>query len=696
MDTSKVELLYCKSKVYIHPSKSSKDNIAGYLALIRPNGASDLDILLSWVPEYLIRQSKDDFDNYVQVDLDPKSGAISESNRVMVSPPPSNARSSHAFSIAIRELFSIQVRQPSLGWWWGSLLFYTRTQVTLPALFFHDSESQSTVDEQKRNCESFEPFSDSGELSWGGMSFLSVLRKHAKLVDATVERGLLLVNPDVADKLSFSPAAAKLVKTQPGDENIAKLSKAWEDAKWGLMEKLAAVTRFSRKAGQQVLDRTPANVKAMLKVPEVEQLSNDFDSARIYLAEWALGIAENSDPRYDVVWMDSYDDLISSVGATDEEYDVISLANSVERRNPVTLEEWNSFFDLSGRLALTQTEVLDRIFHGGLEPSVRSEGWLFLLGVFPWDSNAIERQSIVSEKRNEYYRLKRHWWDDTERQNNDEFWKDQKHRIEKDVLRTDRHLEIFGQSDIPHPDPDSRFASQGANPHLEQMKDMLITYNEYNENLGYIQGMSDLLSPLYVVLQDDALAFWAFCQFMRRMERNFLRDQSGMHDQLKTLESLVRFMLPQLFEHLEKAESTHFFFFFRMLLVWYKREFEWSAVLRLWEVLWTDYYSSQFHLFLALAILDLNKEVIMAQLHHFDEVLKYINELGESLDIDVVLVRAEQLFQRFSNTIDLIDRRRKDGQHATLPSVPESLRQLRDRKIVEVRETVRPEGATGG
>ncbi|PRT54181.1 hypothetical protein B9G98_01801, partial [Wickerhamiella sorbophila] len=171
---------------------TSKDNIAGYLALIRPDGASDLDILLSWVPEYLIRQSKDDFDNYVQVDLDPESGAISETSRVMVSPPPLNARSSHAFSIAVKDLFSIQVRQPSLGWWWGSLLFYTRTQVTLPALFFHDLESESTVNEQKRNCESFEPFSDSGDLYWGGQSFLKELRKYVKLVDATVERGLLL------------------------------------------------------------------------------------------------------------------------------------------------------------------------------------------------------------------------------------------------------------------------------------------------------------------------------------------------------------------------------------------------------------------------------------------------------------------------------------------------------------------------
>ena len=49
------------------------------------------------------------------------------------------------------------------------------------------------------------------------------------------------------------------------------------------------------------------------------------------------------------------------------------------------------------------------------------------------------------------------------------------------------------------------------------MKDMLRTYNEYNKELGYVQGMSDLMAPIYAVLQDDAIAFWGFVRFMDRM-----------------------------------------------------------------------------------------------------------------------------------------------------------------------------------
>ena len=230
--------------------------------------------------------------------------------------------------------------------------------------------------------------------------------------------------------------------------------------------------------------------------------------------------------------------------------------------------------------------------------------------------------------------------------------------IEKDVHRTDRHIPLFLGEDIPHPDPDSPFAESGTNVHMEQMKDMLLTYNEYNPSLGYVQGMSDLLSPIYAVMQDDALAFWGFEAFMQRMERNFLRDQSGMREQLLTLDQLVQLMDPALHLHLQKAESTNFFFFFRMLLVWFKREFNWTDTLRLWESLWTDFYSANFHLFIALAILEKHRDVIIQHLQHFDEVLKYINDLSGSIDLPSTLLRAQALFRRFQRTVEAIDKKK--------------------------------------
>lgn len=204
------------------------------------------------------------------------------------------------------------------------------------------------------------------------------------------------------------------------------------------------------------------------------------------------------------------------------------------------------------------------------------------------------------------------------------------------------------------------------------MKDMLLTYNEHNRDLGYVQGMSDLLAPIYAIEQDDAVAFWGFTRFMDRMERNFLRDQSGMRLQLLTLDQLVQLLDPKLYEHLAKVDSTNFFFFFRMLLVWFKREFEFEDILRMWEGLWTDYLSANFHLFMAAAILEKHRDVIMNHLKGFDEVLKYVNELSGRIDLASTTVRAEALFRRFQRVVEKID---KQGNFPAAPIVRQRLPQ---------------------
>ena len=162
---------------------------------------------------------------------------------------------------------------------------------------------------------------------------------------------------------------------------------------------------------------------------------------------------------------------------------------------------------------------------------------------------------------------------------------------------------------------------------LESLSNILLTYHMYEPTLGYVQGMSDLLSPLYAVIRDESETFAAFKMFMTRMSSNFAEDQQGMHGQLVLLERLISFMRPGLHRHLEEAGALHLFFCFRWLLIWFKREFSFDDIMRLWEVLWTDNLGQQFHIFVALAILDQHQEVIMEHLYGFDEILKVFSRV---------------------------------------------------------------------
>lgn len=118
----------------------------------------------------------------------------------------------------------------------------------------------------------------------------------------------------------------------------------------------------------------------------------------------------------------------------------------------------------------------------------------------------------------------------------------------------------------------------------------------------------------------------------------------------------MKFMDPALHKHFERADSTNLFCCFRWLLIWFKREFEFDKVLRLWEVLFSDYLCKDMHLFVALAILDTHRDVFIDHLRNFDEILKYINDLSGTIDVEDTLKRAEVLFALFERRLTRLER----------------------------------------
>lgn len=686
---------YAKSKVYLHPTKSNKDNVPGYLILSRPLGpATDKDVLMRFVPESSISTKDKTIYQEIDLEIDDKPG---RRKRTVSAPEPD----SYGFVVAIALIYLIQVRKPSPGWWYGSLIVHLKTGKQMPVLFFHDDELPLTVAKQQLMNRNFDTFSKDGLVHWGGADFLDRLGKLIKTERLTVEPSVVLVDPLSADLTNFAPLSEPK-PAQPKKPAFPDVNKMLANAKWKVLETVALFGQKTRnQMADLVEDHVPSAVlQLVMRQPEVQRILTEFDSARVYLARWAAQVKEEAELLQRKYMLDDavYTRINRELGAevlTPEE------VGQVSRRKPVSAVEWRGFFDHSGSLLVTVSEVKQRVFHGGIEPEARPEAWLFLLGVYPWESTDSERKTLRESLVTGYADFKRRWIEDEQKRGTD-FWKDQKTRIEKDVHRNDRHLAIFQKSaeeEAASDDDDQWDLAIISNRHLFALREILLTFNEYNDRLGYVQGMTDLLLPIYVILQDETLSFWAFAKFMDRMERNFVRDQSGMKRQMETLNALVQFMLPDLYKHLEKCELTDLFFFFRALLVWYKREFPWDDVLVLWEALFTDLYSSQFHLFVALAILSDNERIIKQNLRHFDEVLKYMNDLSGHMKLDHVLMRAELLFLRFKRMIDLIDKenllRLLRGELYEAHVNPD-LRKLLSKELVMQKETVRPEGAGGG
>lgn len=479
-----VKLLYAKSKVYMHPTASARDNVGGWVGLMEgkpqaettpasPGSSTSakarLDekssLLLAWVTEGSLGVETSEM--YTKVEL--SDGGSPPKQTYLVPPPPVISSrtsplgnlSTSSFAISLSQIYSILVRPPSTGWWFGSLIINTRQGDSFPALFFHDSECQSTIDQRKRlQRENFEISGDGGRgMFWGGDEVLRWLKRYVTVERSSQEPSVYLIDPSEADRLSFgsggrlAPDKVKNVLEGKGKEADSKvspqsrtrdaqadpISQALKSARWSFLEKMSQVTTFTRRTAQAVAENKniPPQVRRLMQNPQVQTMSDEFDSARLYLARWAMGIAEQSErERSQRIW--TAKEVMEMESSEVGEFELLDAQGlSLEdKRRPVTSEEWNSYFNTrTGKLEKTPDEIKERIFHGGLSPDdgVRKEAWLFLLGVYDWNSTKEERHAKMNSLRDEYIRLKGSWWermvDEQGTLEEREWWKEQRMRI---------------------------------------------------------------------------------------------------------------------------------------------------------------------------------------------------------------------------------------------------------------------------
>lgn len=365
----------------------------------------------------------------------------------------------YAFAVPVSDIYSLLVRPPSLGWWFGSLVINTRAGQSMPALFFHDSECESTILQKKQRAkERFDPFGDDGNLFWGGDEVLRWLRRYVHVERSTADPSVYMIDPSEEDKIGFGQKetagtvkdqqnasnknkSGKTDKQRPPDASMDPLTKALKETRWKILEQLSKVTTFTRRTAQDIADnpKMPPQVRRLMRNPEVQTLQDEFDSARLYLARWAMGIAEQSEKEKNQrIW--TANDVLELEESSVGDFEILDMElgkmGLQDRRKPVTMKEWQGYFDpKTGKLQVTADEVKERIFHGGLDPDdgVRKEAWLFLLGFYPWESTADERKAILHSKRDEFIRIKGAWWermvDGSSTTEDNEWWKEQKGRI---------------------------------------------------------------------------------------------------------------------------------------------------------------------------------------------------------------------------------------------------------------------------
>lgn len=313
---------------------------------------------------------------------------------------------------------------------------------------------------------------------------------------------------------------------------------------------------------------------------------------------------------------------------------------NVVRGTPLTAKQWCEFQSEDGRISDVE-RVKEVIYRGGCEHELRTEVWKYLLGYLKWDETKEQRQRHQRQRNAEYFKMKMQWLSMTDKQESNHLgFQSRKCQIEKDVKRTDRTIDYFAGDN---------------NPNVNRLQDILMTYVMYNFDLGYVQGMSDLLAPILCVMQDEVDSFWCFVGFMEMVDVNFDIDQAGMKRQLKDCNQLLAIANPRLYKYFAEHESDNMYMCFRWLLVWFKREFTHYDIMALWETMWTSLPCPNFQLLISVAILDEQMHIFIDQEFEFNEILKHINDMSYKIDYREVLMRAEAIYLQIKAAQNLTD-----------------------------------------
>ncbi|CAG7872019.1 unnamed protein product [Brassica rapa] len=468
-----------------------------------------------------------------------------------------------------------------------------------------------------------------------------------------------------------------------------------------------------------------------------------------------------------------------------------------KRKKPLTLQRWKSFFTPDGRLRNRGVGLLKKVRSRGIDPSIRSEVWPFLLGVCDLNSSKEDRSATRTQRRKAYERLRRkckrlqrqdscefklnkinkpaqdkhNGWSfpqDTDSSCSDESLSSDKENTEdigymSDDVSCTLDINYTGSTHVNSESSDSdssddnnsvhAFPSTHDNStspsskynisrtkedfvtwqriirldavradtewfpyspfqalvseakarraaaavslkdytHLEPWKifhaarlvAILEAYALHDPEIGYCQGMSDLLSPILTVIPEDHEAFWCFAGFMKKARQNFRVDEVGITRQLGIVSKIIESKDSKLYKHLEKVKAEDCFFVYRMVLVMFRRELTLEQTLFLWEVMWAEQaavragvgkasWSSRIKqqapptddllLYVIAASVLQRRKVIIEKYNSVEEILGECHSMVGKLDVWKLLDDARDLIITLRSKIEQYDHIRSESE----------------------------------
>ena len=165
--------------------------------------------------------------------------------------------------------------------------------------------------------------------------------------------------------------------------------------------------------------------------------------------------------------------------------------------------------------------------------------------------------------------------------------------------------------------------------HADVIIRILIIYSIFSPDISYVQGMNEILAPIYYTFTFDkqygveenienieADVFWTFDSLMSKIKDSFNREKDhedmGVSGKVERLKKMLYLVDIQLYEHFEKYNVEYYTFAYRWFILFFSQEFLMIDILRLWDYLFAPNDKFLNCYFVSLAVFELKRDELLA------------------------------------------------------------------------------------
>ena len=163
--------------------------------------------------------------------------------------------------------------------------------------------------------------------------------------------------------------------------------------------------------------------------------------------------------------------------------------------------------------------------------------------------------------------------------------------------------------------------------HADVLSRILFIYSKFEPDIAYVQGMNEILSPIYYAFSFDrtndeqsiddveADSFWCFYNLMNILKDLFNKDnyikQIAINSKTKKLKMMLKVVDKNLSEYLDNLKFDFTVFTLRWICLMFSQDFNMMDLLRIWDYLLSNENKYENCFYICLAIVLMKKEHII-------------------------------------------------------------------------------------